>query len=88
MKTLYVDNERNRLLDEFATKLVDRLKAGEDFAKVAADGGGNPETTDSVKRQMSPPGLTVAAVKQAFALPKGGAGFTETSDRKSRGPTR
>jgi peptidyl-prolyl cis-trans isomerase D len=84
VKALYVDNERSRLLDELAAKLVDRLKAGEDFAKVAADGGGKPETSDSVKRQMSVPDLTQAAVKQAFALPKGGAGFAETSDGKSR----
>jgi peptidyl-prolyl cis-trans isomerase D len=33
---------------------------------------------------MSVPDLTQAAVKQAFALPKGGAGFAETSDGKSR----
>ncbi len=84
VKAVYIDAERNRLLDELAGKLVDRLKAGEDFAKVAADAGGKPETTDSVKRQMSPPDLTAAAVKQTFALPKGGAGYAETSDGKSR----
>ena len=37
-----------------------------------------------IKRNLSPPGLTTEAVKQAFALPKGGAGYAETSDRASR----
>lgn len=84
VKALYMDNERARLLNEFAQKLADRLKAGEDFAKVAADAGGKPEETDMLKRVMSPPGLTADAVKQAFGLPKGGAGYAETSDREGR----
>jgi peptidyl-prolyl cis-trans isomerase D len=37
-----------------------------------------------LKRAMSPPGLTADAVKQAFGLPKGGAGYAETSDRAGR----
>jgi peptidyl-prolyl cis-trans isomerase D len=85
VKDFYTDSETQRQLEEAAQKFVDRLKAGEEFAKVAADAGGTPEVTDPpVKREMSPPGLTVPAVKQAFALPKGGAGHAETSDGKSR----
>jgi peptidyl-prolyl cis-trans isomerase D len=84
VKALYMDNERSRLLNELAQKLVDRLKAGEDFAKVAIDAGGKPDETDMLKRAMSPPGLTTDAVRQAFGLPKGGAGYAETSDRASR----
>jgi peptidyl-prolyl cis-trans isomerase D len=84
VKTLYMDTERARLLNELAQKLVDRLKSGEAFAKVAADAGGKPEETDMLKRVMSPPGLTADAVKQAFGLPKGGAGYAETSDRAGR----
>jgi peptidyl-prolyl cis-trans isomerase D len=84
VKTLYMDEERSRLLNEFAQKLVDRLKGGEAFAKVAADAGGKPEETDMLKRAMSPPGLTTDAIKQAFGLPKGGAGYAETSDRAGR----
>jgi peptidyl-prolyl cis-trans isomerase D len=85
VKDFYTDSETQKQLDEVAKKLVDRLKAGEDFAKVAADAGGPPEVTDPpVKREMSPPGMTVPAVKQAFALPKGGAGHAETADGKSR----
>ena len=84
VKTLYMDTERARLLNELAQKLVDRLKGGEAFAKVAADAGGKPDETDMLKRVMSPPGLTADAVKQAFGLPKGGAGYAETSDRAGR----
>lgn len=84
VKAYYTDTERSRLIGELASKLVDRLKAGEEFAKVAVDAGGAVETTDSIKRQMSPPGLTTDGVKLAFTLPKGGAASAETSDRATR----
>jgi peptidyl-prolyl cis-trans isomerase D len=85
VKDVYTEKETQRQLDEVAKKLVERLKSGEEFAKVAADSGGTPEVTDPpVRREMSPPGLTQPAVKQAFALSKGGAGSVETSDGKSR----
>jgi peptidyl-prolyl cis-trans isomerase D len=84
VEALYGQNETRRLLDEFATKLVERLKGGETFAKVAADAGGKAETTGNLRREMSPPGLTSAAVTQAFALSKGGAAYAETSDGASR----
>jgi peptidyl-prolyl cis-trans isomerase D len=51
---------------------------------VAEDAGNKPELADLIKRTTSPPGLTTEAVKQAFAMPKGGAGYAETSDRASR----
>jgi peptidyl-prolyl cis-trans isomerase D len=84
VKTVYLDKEKTRLLNDLAQKLAERLRSGEVFAAVAKDAGGTPEVSDPVKRQMSPPGLTTEAVKQAFALPKGGAGYAETSDRASR----
>jgi peptidyl-prolyl cis-trans isomerase D len=84
VKTLYVEKETARQLDELAQKLVDRLKAGDAFAAVAAEAGGEADVLENIKRNMSPPGLTTEAVKQAFALPKGGAGYAETSDRASR----
>lgn len=84
VKSFYVDTERSRLLNEMAEKLVDRIKAGEDMAKIAEEAGGKVELSESIKRQMSPPGLTADAVKFAFTLPKGGAGSAETSDRASR----
>jgi len=84
VKTLYIDKEKSRLLNDLAQKLVDRLKAGEPFEKIAGEAGGKAEVLDMIKRNLSPPGLTTEAVKQAFALPKGGAGYAETSDRASR----
>jgi peptidyl-prolyl cis-trans isomerase D len=84
VKTAYVDAEKSKQLDELAKKLVDKLNGGEAFAKVAEESGGKAELTESIKRTTSPPGLTTAAVKQAFSLAKGGAGFAETSDRASR----
>lgn len=84
VKTAYTEKEKARLLDELAQKLVDRLKAGEAFAKVAEEAGGTAEVSEQIKRVTSPPGLTTDAVKQAFALPKGGAGFAVTSDRAGR----
>lgn len=84
VKTVYMDKETARLLNELAQKLVDRLKAGEAFDKVAEEAGGKAEVSEQIKRNMSPPDLTTEAVKQAFALPKGGAGYAETSDGSSR----
>jgi peptidyl-prolyl cis-trans isomerase D len=84
VRQVYVENETKRLLDEFAGRLVDRLKGGEAFAKIAADAGGKAETSSPVRRNASPQGLTTQAVQQAFALMKGAAGYVETSDGKSR----
>ena len=84
VKTVYIDKEKSRLLNELAQKLVDRLKSGEAFEKVAADAGGKPEVSEGIKRNHSPPGLTTEAVKLAFSLPKEGAAYSETSDRGSR----
>ena len=84
VRTLYMEKEKGRLLDELAGTLVERLKSGEPFAKVAEEAGGKAEVTEAIKRNMSPPGLTTEAVRLAFSLPKGGAGFAATSDQASR----
>ncbi len=84
VKTAVTDNERRAKVKELADKLVERLKAGVDFAKVAADGGGAPDKVETVKRNMVPPGLTEEAIDVAFSLPQGGAGSALTVDRGSR----
>lgn len=84
VKTLYTEQETARQLNALAQKLVDRLKAGEAFAKIAEEAGGTADVVEQIKRNVSPPGLTTEAVRQAFALGKGGAGYAETSDRSSR----
>ncbi len=40
VKTLWSDNKKRKALSELAKKFADRLKAGEDFAKVAQEAGG------------------------------------------------
>jgi peptidyl-prolyl cis-trans isomerase D len=84
VKSDYIDSERRKLVKDAADKLIERLKVGEDFAKVAADGGGKPDKLDSVKRNLIPPGLTQDAVDVAFSLPMGGAGSALTVDRGTR----
>jgi peptidyl-prolyl cis-trans isomerase D len=84
VKSAFLDNERRRLVKEFADKLIERLKSGEDFAKVAADAGGTPDKVETVKRNLVPPGLTEEAIDVAFSLPLGGAGSALTVDRGTR----
>lgn len=78
------DDERRRLVKEAAEKLVDRVKAGEDLAKVAEGTGGKPETVEDILRTVTPPGLTKEAVEAAFALPLNGATSALTVDRGTR----
>ena len=84
VRDVYFASERRRLLSELAARLAERLRNGEPMATIAAEVGGAPETTLPVTRTTIPQGLTQAAVTQAFALPKGGAGSAETADGTSR----
>jgi peptidyl-prolyl cis-trans isomerase D len=84
VKSVYMTAERNRLLRELGQKIADRLSAGEAIDKVAAEFDAKPEKTEAITRSTLPQGLTEAAVRQAFALPPGKAGHTETSDRNGR----
>ncbi len=85
VKALYEKNERARQIREFADKLIARLKAGETIDAIAKDAGdGKVETTPPVTRATTPQGISRAAVAQAFALPKGGAGSAETYDETTR----
>lgn len=84
VKKDYMDSERRRLVKELADKLVERVKSGEDFAKVAKDAGGVPDKVEDVKRNLVPPGLTQEAVEVAFTQPLGGAASALTTDRATR----
>ena len=84
VKDYYVDSEQKKQLLEFANKLTERLKNGEDIEKLAAEAGGKVEITENVKRVMSVPGMSQDAVRLAFTLPKGGAANAESADNKSR----
>jgi len=84
VRTSFMDSERRRLVKEFADKLVARINAGEDLAKVAAEAGGTPDKMETVKRNLVPPGLTQEAIDVAFSLPEGSAGSALTVDRGTR----
>lgn len=84
VKAAVIDSERRTQVRDLANKLIERINAGEDFAKVAADGGGTADKVETVKRNMVPPGLTDEAVDIAFTLPLNGAGSALTVDRQSR----
>ena len=71
-------------LSKLAKELVDRIKGGEDFEKVAKEFGGTLEKTLAVTRATIPEGLTQAAMSQAFVMKKGDVGSAETNDEKSR----
>ncbi|MGD9668337.1 MAG: SurA N-terminal domain-containing protein [Hyphomicrobiaceae bacterium] len=85
VKALYEKNERARQIREFADKLVERLKAGETMEAIAtAAGDGKVEITPPVTRSTTPQGISRSAVAQAFALPKSGAGSSDTQDGTTR----
>ena len=84
VKAAWIDTERRRLLAELAAKLVERVSGGEAMEKVAAEAGGKVETALKITRETLPQGLPKNAVTQAFALPKGRAGTTDSTDGKSR----
>lgn len=84
VKAAWIDSERNKMIADFAAKLVERLIKGEAFEAVAKTAGGTAEKTAAVNRKTSPQGLTADAMRQAFALPKGSASSSTTADGKSR----
>lgn len=84
VKTAWIDGERARLLRELAQKLVERLNKGEPMDKLAQEAGGKVEQALKITRETLPQGLPKNAVTQAFALPKGRAGTTDSADGKSR----
>jgi peptidyl-prolyl cis-trans isomerase D len=84
VKDYYIDTEQKNQLTALASKFVERLKAGEDIAKLAEEAGGKVELSENVRRVVSVPGMDRDAVQFAFTLPKGDAAHAESSDNKSR----
>ena len=83
VKGQYMTTERARLINELATKLAERLNAGEPFSAIEGVAFAKAETTDPVTRTTIPTGLTDGAVAQAFTLAKGKAGHALTSSKTS-----
>ncbi len=69
-------------LDEEANRILARLKAGEDFAKVAEEAGLPLQTTADLKRDDRPDDLSPQAVAAAF---EGGEGHVGTAVGKADG---
>jgi peptidyl-prolyl cis-trans isomerase D len=84
VKTLWLENERRRQLNEAASGFAGRVRKGESMAKIAEEAGAKLVTTLPVTRATTPEGLTKPAIAQAFALPAGGVGTTDSAEGKSR----
>ncbi len=83
-KTRWLEVERAKAVAEAAAKFVERAVKGESFEAIAKDAGGKVEMTPAIARTTSPQGMTADAVRQLFALPKGTASSSATTDGKSR----
>jgi peptidyl-prolyl cis-trans isomerase D len=79
-----IEQERRSEIATAATKLVERITAGESFATLANEVGGKVAATTPITRNTTPEGLPQNAVHLAFALPKGGATSALTTDGKAR----
>ena len=85
VKAQFLANERKRLVEELAGKLVERVNAGEALSALeAVAGGAKVDKTEPFSRSSIPTGLSESGVIQAFALQKGKATSAESGDRKSR----
>jgi peptidyl-prolyl cis-trans isomerase D len=84
VKRFWTEEKKRTNLVDAAKSFVERLNAGEDFAKIAAEAGGNVQTTAAVGRSTIPDGLSQLAVTHAFSLRKGNFASAETSDGTSR----
>jgi peptidyl-prolyl cis-trans isomerase D len=84
VKAVWIDLETRKVVADAASRFAERAAKGEAMATLAGQAGGKVETTAPFRRFTAIPGLTEAAVSQAFALPMGRAGSAETQDGKSR----
>lgn len=79
---LWQDGERQRLANEEATKIADRLNAGETIDAIAAELGLKIETTEAINRFESAPSMTPSAElsPKLFTIEPGKA-ITANSDQ-------
>ncbi|MEO1280637.1 MAG: peptidylprolyl isomerase [Pseudomonadota bacterium] len=84
VKALWTTNTKRAEISKAATAFVKRLNNGAAIAKVAEDAGGKVVTSDPTTRARIPDGMTQAALSQAFVLPEGEAGSSETTGGQSR----
>lgn len=84
VKRYWTDEKKRTQIVDAASKFLDELKSGKDFAKVAEEAGGTVATTAAVGRSTTPDGMSQSAMTQAFTLKTGEYGNAETTDGKSR----
>ena len=85
VKKLTISKERDRLVSELATKLVERADKGESMEALAKEAAAPKlDTSPPFTRTTEPHGLSKDAVSKAFTLAKGNAGSAPTTDGKSR----
>ena len=85
VKKLTIKQERDRLVSELATKLVERADAGESMEALVKEAAAPKlDTSPPFTRTTEPHGMSKDAVSKAFTLAKGKAGSAPTTDGKSR----
>ncbi len=85
VKKVAIANERTRLVNELAGKLVEKADAGTPMATLATEAGGvNLSTSAPFNRNTEPHGMSKDAITKAFSLAKGQAASAPTTDSKSR----
>ena len=84
LERLWRGRELRAELSKTAQSLADRIKAGASIEAVAKEAGLEVQTPPPFKRSSTPSGLSPAAVRVAFTLPKGGAGAAPSADDKTR----
>jgi peptidyl-prolyl cis-trans isomerase D len=84
-KQVTISTERARLINELATKLVERADKGEAMSVLAtAAGAAKVDTTPAFNRTTTPQGMSKDAVTRAFTLAKGTAGSAPDENDKTR----
>jgi peptidyl-prolyl cis-trans isomerase D len=84
VEKLWRTREVRAALSKQAQEIVDRIKAGSSLESIATELGLEVKTTDPFKRNNAPIGLSAAAARTAFTLPKGEAGTAASADDSTR----
>jgi len=84
LERMWRERERRTVVSKTAQAFADRIKAGASIETVAREAGLEIQTSPPFKRSSTPSGLSPAAVRVAFTLPKGGAGTAPSADDKTR----
>lgn len=84
VKKTWEEAERRKALTTSAQAIVDRMAKGDKLADVAKELGVPMITSTAFKRGQQMPGLSPAAIQQAFSLAKGKATSVQSADSKSR----